>query len=171
MVKPQRQGHFYLITGLVIGLLIGIFYGWVINPTRYIDITPQSLHVDFQKQYILLIAQSYQVNEDIGRSYSRILQISDPVDMDSLRTLLLEMESDPEYAPYFDTMRTLINDLERYIQGVPISNNAGTGTDQEFVSATPIVEDADTNQPVPEQQGNNDPGFQQPEGFFVVSNP
>ncbi len=174
MVRPQRRGHFYLVTGLVIGLICGILYGWVFNPTRYYDVTPRSLHADFQKQYILLIAQSYQATEDIGRSYSRIRQLSDPVDMDALRTILLEMESNPEYEPYFDTVRILINDLDLYQRTGPVSNNPGTGVVQPFAgdafTPTVPVAAADPNQSKDEAELAV-PNSQQTDGFFVVSNP
>ena len=121
MVENQRKSPLYLITGLVLGLILGIFYGWVINPTRYVDISPQSLLNEQKKQYMLLISQSYQANEDIGRSYARIKQMMDPVDMDQLRTMLLAMEMDNDYRDQFEVMRNFINDLDGYIQAMRIS--------------------------------------------------
>ena len=121
MVDNQRKSPLYLITGLIIGLLLGIFYGWVINPTRYVDISPQSLLTDQKKQYMLLISQSYQANEDIGRSYARIKQMMDPVDMDQLRTMLLSMEMDTNYRDQFEVMRNFINDLDIYTQAMRTS--------------------------------------------------
>ncbi|GEM_PF-1521458 len=116
MVDSGRRGPYYLITGLLIGLVLGVFYGWVINPTRYIDISPQSLHEDQKKQYLLLIAESYQANEDIGRSYSRIKEMMDPVDADELRSMLLTMEIDPGFQDKFEVVRDFINALEPYMQ-------------------------------------------------------
>lgn len=176
MVKPQRRGHLYLLTGLVIGLICGVLYGWIINPTRYFDITPRSLHADFQKQYILIIAQSYQATEDLGRSYSRIRQVSDPVDMDMLRTILLEMETDPEYELYFGTVRTLINDLDRYVNMFPQANPVGVTMDQQPVEVFQnqmLVESSFQSAPTQMQydQAQTDRGSSQAEGFFVVSNP
>ena len=116
MVETGRRSPFYLITGLLIGLALGFFYGWVINPARYIDISPQSLHEDQKKQYLLLVAESYQASEDIGRSYARIKQMVDPVDIDSLRAMLLEMEIDPNYADSFETVSIFIKSLNNYMQ-------------------------------------------------------
>lgn len=172
MAEPQRKGPFYLITGLLIGLLAGLFYGWFINPTRYIDIAPQSLHRDFQKQYLLLIAQSYQANEDIGRSYARTKQMIDPVNLDSLREMLLEMETDPDYSEHFDVVRDLINDLDTYIRKIP-----STGIDeQKMIAPTNSVyrepEIVVTQSVQTVQENREDNGItEQIDGFYVVTNP
>lgn len=118
MVENQKRSPLYLITGLIIGLILGGFYGWVVNPTRYVDISPQSLHPDQKKQYLILISQSYQANEDIGRSYARIKQMMDPVNLDALRTMLLSMEIDPNYRDHFEVVRNFINDLDVYTQAM-----------------------------------------------------
>lgn len=133
MVENQRKSPLYLITGLILGLLLGIFYGWVINPTRYVDISPQSLLTEQKKQYMLLISQSYQANEDIGRSYARIKQMMDPVDMDQLRTMLLSMEMDNNYRDQFEVMRNFINDLDIYTQAMRTS-----GQTPDIPMTTPI---------------------------------
>lgn len=178
MVETGRRGPFYLITGLLIGLALGFFYGWVINPARYIDISPQSLHEDQKKQYLLLVAESYQASEDIGRSYARIKQMVDPVDIDSLRAMLLEMEIDPNYADSFETVRDFINSLNNYMQlmgGVLPAN-------QPTAAAQPFPNQAESDPgfgqlEVSEQSGipsaiNNEPtgGQATAADFFVLSN-
>ncbi len=175
MVEHKKRGPFYLITGLTIGLLIGFFYGWVMNPTRYVDITPRSLHTDFQKLYLQMIAESYQANEDMGRSYFRMKQMMDPVNVDTLRSMLLEMESDPDFKEYFDTIRNFINDMDMYIQNLSFQQVENR---QNPAIAIPSLGNPNPeNQPqptaeplrviAPEKPGSS----QQSEGFYVVSNP
>lgn len=178
MVDTGRRGPFYLITGLLIGLVLGFFYGWVINPARYIDISPQSLHEDQKKQYLLLVAESYQASEDIGRSYARIKQMVDPVDIDSLRAILLDMEIDPSYSDSFETVRDFINSLNTYTQvmGGVFPDNQSTAVaqpfqdpaepdmffDQQEVSEQSGSPSATTNEPISGQATSAD--------FFVISN-
>ena len=178
MVDTGRRGPFYLITGLLIGLALGFFYGWVINPARYIDISPQSLHEDQKKQYLLLVAESYQASEDIGRSYARIKQMVDPVDIDSLRAILLDMEIDPSYSDSFETVRDFINSLNTYTQvmGGVFPDNQSTAVaqpfqdpaepdmffDQQEVSEQSGSPSATTNEPISGQATSAD--------FFVISN-
>lgn len=175
MVEQKKRGPYYLITGLAIGLIIGLFYGWVINPTRYVDITPKSLHADFQKLYLQMVAESYQANGDMGRSYSRMKQMMDPVNLDTLRSMLLEMESDPDFKEYFDVIRNFINDLDIYIRNLnfrPVENSQNP-VKEIFPSDNSKYESPmeSTAEPLrviaPESPG----GSQQSDGFFVISNP
>ncbi|GAP39229.1 hypothetical protein [Flexilinea flocculi] len=175
MVEHKKRGPYYLITGLVIGLIIGLFYAWVMNPTRYVDITPKSLHADYQKLYLQMIAESYQANEDMGRSYSRIKQMMDPVNLDTLRSMLLEMESDPDFKESFDVIRNFINDLDIYIRN---QNNWQAENHQNpVIEMSPVENFEFENQTKPTAETlrviapESSGGSQQSDGFYVISNP
>lgn len=117
MAEKEKRGPFYLLTGLVIGILFGLFYGWVISPIHYFDITPVSLHEDFKKDYFLLVGQAYKADNDIGRAYARIREMMNPVDIDKLRGMTEEIETNPETTGNYEDMRRFVNDLESYING------------------------------------------------------
>jgi len=81
-VKRGRQsnegrGPWFLLTGLLIGLVIGVLYAWIISPAEYIDAAPQSLRTEAKDGYRLLIAQAYQANGDIGRARERLKLLGD----------------------------------------------------------------------------------------------
>jgi hypothetical protein len=42
-----------------IGAVLGVFYGWVINPVRYVDTAPVSLRQDYKADYALMAAEIY----------------------------------------------------------------------------------------------------------------
>jgi len=48
--SPRRGGHWYLLTGLLIGLALGLVYAWKISPVRYVDTDPAALRADFNDQ-------------------------------------------------------------------------------------------------------------------------
>ncbi len=54
------------LIALILGASAGLFYGWVVNPVEYVDIAPQSLRVDYKTDYVLMIAEAYQVDHDMG---------------------------------------------------------------------------------------------------------
>jgi hypothetical protein len=36
------------LTAILLGAAAGLFYGWVVNPVEYVEITPRSLRVDYK---------------------------------------------------------------------------------------------------------------------------
>lgn len=51
--------------GLVLGIAVGLVYGWLIQPVEYVDTTPESLRSDFQVDYVLMVAESYPSQGDM----------------------------------------------------------------------------------------------------------
>ncbi len=54
------------LIAVAIGIGGGLFYGWVVNPVAYVDISPQHLRVDYKSDFILMVAESYQADHDLG---------------------------------------------------------------------------------------------------------
>ncbi|HSV86182.1 MAG TPA: hypothetical protein VLH85_06380 [Levilinea sp.] len=73
----ERRGPWYLITGLVIGLLFGLLYAWVINPSRLVDTSPDRLAPAFKTHYRSMIALAYESNGDLGRARGRLGLLKD----------------------------------------------------------------------------------------------
>ena len=71
--KPVRQPFpWYLITGLVLGFLLGLLYAWLINPVVYSNTEPATLRSDYKENYRLNIAQAYAATGDLERAESRL---------------------------------------------------------------------------------------------------
>ncbi len=45
---------------LLIGIALGLVYGWAINPIEYTDVTPNILREDYRADYVLMVAEAYQ---------------------------------------------------------------------------------------------------------------
>jgi hypothetical protein len=67
-----------LLTGLFLGLVVGLLISWVISPTQYVDTTPASLRSDFKDEYRYMIAAAYAVNDNIERARARLALLKDP---------------------------------------------------------------------------------------------
>lgn len=114
MEKKQKKSPLYLLTGLLIGLAIGLFVGWFVLPTKFFDITPASLHDDFKADYLLLAAQAWDADRDIGRAYSRIREMSDPVDYNELEILQEKLMAGPDTRERADIAMKLILAMKSY---------------------------------------------------------
>jgi hypothetical protein len=58
--KPLVVG----IAGLVVGIALGIFYGWVISPVKWTDAAVEHLRPDLQQEYLRMAIDSYAQNRD-----------------------------------------------------------------------------------------------------------
>ena len=115
MRRKPRQAPLYLLTGLIIGLAIGLLVGYRIFPVQFFDITPVSLHEDFQQDYLVTVGLAYHADKDMGRAYSRISQMMSPIEIDILRAMNLKMEDNADNRSYYEQIRSFINDLQAYM--------------------------------------------------------
>lgn len=83
-MNPPRTFPWYLLTGLIIGLALGILIAWVIFPVQYVNTAPASLREDFQEQYRALIAAAYLATGDLARTQARLALLQDPNISDTL---------------------------------------------------------------------------------------
>jgi hypothetical protein len=61
-----------LIVATVLGLSLGLLYGWVLQPVQFVDTTPASLRADYRTDYILMVAESYHADQDAELANRRL---------------------------------------------------------------------------------------------------
>lgn len=79
-MNEDERGNWYLLTGVVLGIMLGILFAWVISPVEYVDTAPESLTNEFKDQYRVLIASAYVANGDLVRAKAR-LELLDEADI------------------------------------------------------------------------------------------
>jgi hypothetical protein len=52
----SRWIKFLIAIGL--GVAIGLFYSWTINPVQVVDSTPDTLRLDYRSDYVLMVAET-----------------------------------------------------------------------------------------------------------------
>ena len=75
--SERKRGNWYLLTGVIVGLIIGLVYAWVINPVIYTHSTPASLQEEDKDSYRSLIAQVCAVTGDFDRAQLRLDLLED----------------------------------------------------------------------------------------------
>ena len=76
-MRREERGSWYLLTGLVIGVVLGLLYAWIISPIEYVDTTPNTLRSDYQDVYRLSIAMAFQTSGDLARAQARLNLMGD----------------------------------------------------------------------------------------------
>lgn len=61
------------LIALALGAAGGLLYGWVIDPVKYVDTTPNSLRIDYKSDFVLMVAEIYQKD---GNMPTAIRQLS-----------------------------------------------------------------------------------------------
>jgi len=60
------------IIAVVIGGLIGVVYGWFINPVEYTDTAPAKMRVDYKTDYVLMVSEAFKEDGDMALAVERL---------------------------------------------------------------------------------------------------
>jgi hypothetical protein len=70
-MQPRFPTLLFLFT-LILGIAFGLVYGWVINPVEYVDTPPDTLRADYRADYVLMVAEAYQAEQDADLAVHRL---------------------------------------------------------------------------------------------------
>lgn len=59
------------VGALILGLALGLFYGWVISPVQWIDGESAQLREDLRVDYLRMVIDSYSLNQDENLAVAR----------------------------------------------------------------------------------------------------
>ena len=62
----------WIFIALAAGIGLGLLYGWVIDPIKFVDLTPDTLRADYRADYILMVAEAYQTEKDADLAARRL---------------------------------------------------------------------------------------------------
>ncbi len=58
--------------GVALGLALGFAVGWWLWPVTYTNTSPAALRQDYHDDYVLMVAATYQVEEDLEEARARL---------------------------------------------------------------------------------------------------
>ena len=142
----EKRGNWYLLTGLVLGLVIGLGFAWFISPVKYTDIDPASLTSSYKDEYRRVIALAYTANHDIDRARVRInlLDANNPAQV--LAAQAQHMVAENQAPQEARALALLAADLGR-----PQSISAATLAPQTTSETTTQAAPGEENTAVPEE--------------------
>ena len=115
----EKKGNLYLISGLIIGLLFGIIYSWVIDPVEFIDASPSALSDEYKAEYRELIAMAYSANQDIGRAQARLALLNEDDQILLLGAQGQQLQADTTKIRQARAVLLLAEDLQEYTLNGP----------------------------------------------------
>jgi hypothetical protein len=71
-VKRLQAAWASSLFGLVVGLVVGLAYTWLIDPLQPVNTDPSYLDAACQKEWVRLLALSYVVDPDLQRAHARL---------------------------------------------------------------------------------------------------
>jgi hypothetical protein len=118
----QTKRIFWFLVMIVIGVAVGLVYGWVINPVKHVDSSAESLRADYKTDYVLMVAEIYQSDRSLDGATARLGLVSSasagivvnealqtarslgysPADLALLETLTHAMQKETPAAPNED---------------------------------------------------------------------
>lgn len=105
----SRWTLFFLV--ILLGLGLGLVYGWVINPVSFQDTTFSSLRIDYKTDYTLMVAEVYHQDNDLEWALNQLTLLEDPTPLDSVDNAL-RFASQADYTlPDMFLLRDLHNAL------------------------------------------------------------
>lgn len=84
----MRRWFWFLIV-VTLGIGMGLAYGWVINPVKYVDTTPANLRQDYQTDYVLMVAEAYQAEGDLDVAARRLAVLGDILPAEIVRQAMI----------------------------------------------------------------------------------
>ena len=157
----------WLLLSLVIGLIGGLYYAWVIEPVIFTDASPARFNDEYRETYILLVSQSYAVNDNWPLAQQRLAALDDPEIAETVNSLLETAVRQQRPAPLLEQLAIVARQLGAEGQAIalfaptlPASNSQPTPTPA--ITNTPPPAATPTNTPVPLPTGTVSPTATRP---------
>lgn len=84
---------FKFILAILTGIILGLVYGWVINPASDSSVTPEGLRIDYRTDFVLMIAEAYQLDGNLDNAIARLNSLGGPSPLEiTLQALIFAQE-------------------------------------------------------------------------------
>ncbi len=90
--------YILFVFAIAFGLVIGVFYASEISPVELVDAPPNTLRVDYQTDYVLMVAEIYASDHDAAQAV-RYLALLSSAPPDNIVIEALSFALEAGYAP------------------------------------------------------------------------
>jgi hypothetical protein len=108
------------IVAIVIGAALGLAYGWLVSPVRYVDTSPDTLRIDYKTDYVLMVAEAFSVDGDLQMAVRKLALLGAPAPADIVLQAIEFGQEQGYNQTDIQRMQTLWNALQSVTQPVGI---------------------------------------------------
>ena len=99
--------------GLVMGIGLGLFLGWVAWPTEFTDANPAILAEEYKQEYLLMVAADYALTNDLPGARQKVASLGESGE-EFLFSFALDQILQSSNQDDIRQLARLANDLGRY---------------------------------------------------------
>jgi len=103
-----------IFIAMLIGIVLGLVYGWVLAPVQYTDVTPNILRKDYRADYVLMVAEANQKeqNPEIAARRLAILGSESPAEITA--SALVYANNNGFTQNETQLLQNLLSDMQKY---------------------------------------------------------
>jgi hypothetical protein len=146
----------WLLLSLVIGLIGGLYYAWLVDPVIFTDASPARFSDQYREEYIILVSQSYAVNENWPLAQQRLAALDDPEIAQTVNDLLETAVRQQRPAPLLEQLAVVARQLGAEGQAIALFAPTLPATNLQ-PTPTPAIVTTPTNTPPPAATPTNTP--------------
>jgi hypothetical protein len=87
----MRRWIFFTLA-ILTGIVIGLFYGWVLQPVQYTDTSLKNLGIEYKTDYVLMVAEAYHFDYDSIAAVNRLTRLDSGEILDVIHQAILYAE-------------------------------------------------------------------------------
>jgi hypothetical protein len=73
--KTMQARWLRFLIAILLGAGLGLLFGWVISPVKYVNTNPDSLRVEYKADYVLMVAEVYQSEGSLAMANQRLAML------------------------------------------------------------------------------------------------
>jgi hypothetical protein len=97
---------------ILVGVGLGLLYGWVISPVEYVDTSPDTLRIDYKTDYVLMVAEAFQGDNDLALALRRLALLGGQPPVDLVQQALLFGQANGYIDADLERMQFLLNAIQ-----------------------------------------------------------
>jgi len=85
-----RIGRLVLFfVSILVGIALGLYYGWMLSPVEYLNTTPEVLRKDYKADYVLMTAEVFDTQRDVNLAARRLEALGAAAPLRSVQEAIL----------------------------------------------------------------------------------